>query len=121
MFPARRPGLTIHSPSATVGIQRTQGARDTATRITLPSHPAIGAQKPQPPHTMTQVTAARLRPAARIHHHFDQMRAIEILFYFFPVNFSLPEAHFQPRHTSSGGNRGSHCCDQHCAVYNDNR
>lgn len=66
MFPSRRPGLTIHSPSATVGIQRSQGARDTATRITLPSHPAIGAQKPQPPHTMTQVTAARWRPAFRI-------------------------------------------------------
>lgn len=49
-----RPGLTIHSPSATVGIQRSQASRDTATRITLPSHPAIGAQKPQPPHTMTQ-------------------------------------------------------------------
>uniref|UniRef100_A0A8C2XAV1 Sin3A-associated protein a n=1 Tax=Cyclopterus lumpus TaxID=8103 RepID=A0A8C2XAV1_CYCLU len=51
-----RPGLTIHPPSATVSIQRSQTSRDTATRITLPSHPAIGAQKPQPPHTMTQVT-----------------------------------------------------------------
>ncbi|KAM9386116.1 histone deacetylase complex subunit SAP130a isoform 2-T2 [Pholidichthys leucotaenia] len=40
-----RPGLTIHRPQTT---------RDTATRITLPSHPAIGAQKPQPPHTMAQ-------------------------------------------------------------------
>ncbi|XP_074492774.1 histone deacetylase complex subunit SAP130a isoform X3 [Sebastes fasciatus] len=49
-----RPGLTIHPPPATVSIQRSQTARDTATRITLPSHPAIGAQKPQPPHTMTQ-------------------------------------------------------------------
>ncbi|XP_031728782.1 histone deacetylase complex subunit SAP130a [Anarrhichthys ocellatus] len=49
-----RPGLTIHPPSATVSIQRSQTSRDTATRITLPSHPAIGAQKPQPPHTMTQ-------------------------------------------------------------------
>ncbi|XP_061680812.1 histone deacetylase complex subunit SAP130a isoform X2 [Syngnathoides biaculeatus] len=49
-----RPGLTIHSPPASVSIQRPQTARDTATRITLPSHPAIGAQKPQAPHTMTQ-------------------------------------------------------------------
>uniref|UniRef100_A0A8D0CW60 Sin3A-associated protein a n=1 Tax=Sander lucioperca TaxID=283035 RepID=A0A8D0CW60_SANLU len=49
-----RPGLTIHPPPATVSIQRSQKSRDTATRITLPSHPAIGAQKPQPPHTMTQ-------------------------------------------------------------------
>lgn len=49
-----RPGLTIHPPPATVSIQRPQTSRDTATRITLPSHPAIGAQKPQPPHTMTQ-------------------------------------------------------------------
>lgn len=51
----RRPGLTIHPPPAAVSIQRSQTARDTATRITLPSHPAIGAQKPQPTHTMTQV------------------------------------------------------------------
>uniref|UniRef100_A0A673CLI6 Histone deacetylase complex subunit SAP130 C-terminal domain-containing protein n=1 Tax=Sphaeramia orbicularis TaxID=375764 RepID=A0A673CLI6_9TELE len=35
-------------------IQRPQTSRDTATRITLPSHPAIGAPKPQPQHTMTQ-------------------------------------------------------------------
>nr|XP_057928977.1 histone deacetylase complex subunit SAP130a isoform X3 [Doryrhamphus excisus] len=49
-----RPGLTIHPPPATVSIQRPQTPRDTATRITLPSHPAIGAPKPQPPHTMTQ-------------------------------------------------------------------
>ncbi|XP_010737830.2 histone deacetylase complex subunit SAP130a isoform X1 [Larimichthys crocea] len=50
-----RSGLTIHPPpSATVSIQRSQTSRDTATRITLPSHPAIGGQKPQPPHTMTQ-------------------------------------------------------------------
>uniref|UniRef100_A0A668AN10 Sin3A-associated protein a n=1 Tax=Myripristis murdjan TaxID=586833 RepID=A0A668AN10_9TELE len=50
-----RPGLTIHPPPATISIQRPQTSRDTATRITLPSHPAIGAPKPQPPHTMTQV------------------------------------------------------------------
>lgn len=58
MFSSRRPGLTIHPPPATVSIQRSQTSRDTATRITLPSHPAIGAQKPQPPHTMTQVTSS---------------------------------------------------------------
>uniref|UniRef100_A0A4W6DI07 Sin3A-associated protein a n=1 Tax=Lates calcarifer TaxID=8187 RepID=A0A4W6DI07_LATCA len=49
-----RPGLTIHPPPPTVSIQRNQTSRDPNTRITLPSHPAIGAQKPQPPHTMTQ-------------------------------------------------------------------
>lgn len=49
-----RPALTIHPPPATVGIQRPQTSRDSATRITLPSHPAIGAQKAQPPHTMAQ-------------------------------------------------------------------
>uniref|UniRef100_A0A4W5K222 Sin3A-associated protein a n=1 Tax=Hucho hucho TaxID=62062 RepID=A0A4W5K222_9TELE len=48
------PGLTIHPLPTTISIQRPQGARDTATRISLPSHPAIGGQKPQPPHTMTQ-------------------------------------------------------------------
>ncbi|XP_033996795.1 histone deacetylase complex subunit SAP130a isoform X1 [Trematomus bernacchii] len=48
-----RPGLTIHPPPPTVSIQRSQTSRDNATRITLPSHPAIGSQKPQPPH-MTQ-------------------------------------------------------------------
>ncbi|MEQ2177017.1 hypothetical protein GOODEAATRI_034204, partial [Goodea atripinnis] len=49
-----RPALTIHPPPATVSIQRPQTSRDSATRITLPSHPAIGAQKAQPPHTMAQ-------------------------------------------------------------------
>uniref|UniRef100_A0A8D0CEB2 Sin3A-associated protein b n=1 Tax=Scleropages formosus TaxID=113540 RepID=A0A8D0CEB2_SCLFO len=33
---------------------RPPSSRDTATRITLPSHPAIGTPKPQAPHTMTQ-------------------------------------------------------------------
>lgn len=49
-----RPGMTIHPPPAAVSIQRPQTTRDAATRITLPSHPAVGAQKAQPPHTMTQ-------------------------------------------------------------------
>uniref|UniRef100_A0AAR2LJ75 Histone deacetylase complex subunit SAP130 C-terminal domain-containing protein n=1 Tax=Pygocentrus nattereri TaxID=42514 RepID=A0AAR2LJ75_PYGNA len=49
-----RAGLTIHPPSATISIQRPQTPRDPPTRITLPSHPAMGAQKAQPPHTMTQ-------------------------------------------------------------------
>ncbi|XP_030647554.1 histone deacetylase complex subunit SAP130a isoform X2 [Chanos chanos] len=49
-----RPGLTIHPPPATISIQRPPTPRDAATRITLPSHPAIGAQKAPPPHTMTQ-------------------------------------------------------------------
>ncbi|XP_028260274.1 histone deacetylase complex subunit SAP130a [Parambassis ranga] len=47
-----RPGLTMHPNPAS--IQRPQTSRDNTTRITLPSHPAIGAQKPQPPHTMAQ-------------------------------------------------------------------
>ncbi|KAG7249989.1 hypothetical protein CRUP_022820 [Coryphaenoides rupestris] len=49
-----RPGLTIHPPPATISIQRPQVSRDTTTRITLPSHPALGAPKPQQPHAMTQ-------------------------------------------------------------------
>ncbi|NWW49443.1 SP130 deacetylase, partial [Pedionomus torquatus] len=52
-----RPTLSIqqHPPSAAISIQRPAQPRDTATRITLPSHPAIGTQKPQL-HTMTQKT-----------------------------------------------------------------
>uniref|UniRef100_A0A3B1JKZ2 Sin3A-associated protein a n=1 Tax=Astyanax mexicanus TaxID=7994 RepID=A0A3B1JKZ2_ASTMX len=49
-----RPGLALHPPPTTISIQRPPTPRDTATRITLPSHPAMGAQKAQPPHTMTQ-------------------------------------------------------------------
>ncbi|XP_027559742.1 histone deacetylase complex subunit SAP130 isoform X1 [Neopelma chrysocephalum] len=52
-----RPTLSIqqHPPSAAISIQRPAQPRDTATRITLPSHPAIGTQKPQL-HTMAQKT-----------------------------------------------------------------
>uniref|UniRef100_A0A8D2QT15 Sin3A associated protein 130 n=1 Tax=Zosterops lateralis melanops TaxID=1220523 RepID=A0A8D2QT15_ZOSLA len=52
-----RPTLSIqqHAPSAAISIQRPAQPRDTATRITLPSHPAIGTQKPQL-HTMAQKT-----------------------------------------------------------------
>nr|XP_005165953.1 histone deacetylase complex subunit SAP130 isoform X1 [Danio rerio] len=46
--------VAIHPPPATINIQRPPTPRDTATRITLPSHPAIGGQKAQPPHTVTQ-------------------------------------------------------------------
>uniref|UniRef100_A0A3Q1I623 Histone deacetylase complex subunit SAP130 C-terminal domain-containing protein n=1 Tax=Anabas testudineus TaxID=64144 RepID=A0A3Q1I623_ANATE len=46
-----RPALTIHTPAT---VQRPQTSRDTAARITLPSHPAIGGQKSQPSHTLTQ-------------------------------------------------------------------
>ncbi|KTG34135.1 hypothetical protein cypCar_00000776 [Cyprinus carpio] len=49
----RRP-VTIHPPPTTINIQRPPTPRDTATRITLPSHPAIGTQKAQPAHTVTQ-------------------------------------------------------------------
>ncbi|XP_055501943.1 histone deacetylase complex subunit SAP130-like isoform X1 [Leucoraja erinacea] len=51
-----RPALTIqpHPSAATISIQRTQQSRDTTTRITLPSHPAVAGQKPQL-HPITQV------------------------------------------------------------------
>uniref|UniRef100_A0A3Q3ATE7 Sin3A-associated protein a n=1 Tax=Kryptolebias marmoratus TaxID=37003 RepID=A0A3Q3ATE7_KRYMA len=62
-----RPALTIHPPPATVSIQRPQTPRDTATRITLPSHPAIGTQKAQPPHTMPQKPLfSTVTPAATV-------------------------------------------------------
>ncbi|MCJ8740413.1 hypothetical protein PDJAM_G00058800 [Pangasius djambal] len=48
-----RSAITMHPPPATLSIQRAPHARDTPTRITLPSHPAIGAQKPLP-HSMAQ-------------------------------------------------------------------
>ncbi|XP_063058057.1 histone deacetylase complex subunit SAP130a isoform X2 [Engraulis encrasicolus] len=62
-----RPGLTIHQPPpATISIQRPATPRDTATRITLPSHPAIGAPK-QPPHTVTQKPIfSTVTPAATV-------------------------------------------------------
>ncbi|NWH40816.1 SP130 deacetylase, partial [Chloropsis hardwickii] len=52
-----RPTLSIqqHPPSAAINIQRPAQPRDAATRITLPSHPAMGTQKPQL-HTMAQKT-----------------------------------------------------------------
>ncbi|XP_030430707.1 histone deacetylase complex subunit SAP130 isoform X2 [Gopherus evgoodei] len=52
-----RPTLSIqqHPPSAAISIQRPAQPRDTATRITLPSHPAIGTPKQQL-HTMAQKT-----------------------------------------------------------------
>lgn len=56
VFFSSRPTLSIqqHPPTAPISIQRPAQPRDTATRITLPSHPAIGAQKQQL-HTMAQV------------------------------------------------------------------
>ncbi|CAI9616670.1 unnamed protein product [Staurois parvus] len=55
--PVLRPTLSIqqHPPPATISIQRPAQARDTGTRITLPTHPALGAQKQQL-HPMTQKT-----------------------------------------------------------------
>ncbi|KAG7488199.1 hypothetical protein MATL_G00031740 [Megalops atlanticus] len=49
-----RAGLAIHPQSATISIQRPPPSWDTAPRITLPSHPAAGAQKPQVPHATAQ-------------------------------------------------------------------
>ncbi|XP_050968240.1 histone deacetylase complex subunit SAP130a isoform X1 [Labeo rohita] len=46
-------GRPVTIQPTTINIQRPPTPRDTATRITLPSHPAIGAQKAQPPHTVT--------------------------------------------------------------------
>ncbi|XP_077344531.1 histone deacetylase complex subunit SAP130 isoform X5 [Lithobates pipiens] len=55
--PVLRPTLSIqqHPPPATISIQRSAQARDTGTRITLPTHPALGAQKQQL-HAMAQKT-----------------------------------------------------------------
>lgn len=52
-----RPPLSIqqHPPSAPISIQRPAQPRDTATRISLPSHPAIGTPKQQL-HPMAQKT-----------------------------------------------------------------
>ncbi|XP_013877797.1 histone deacetylase complex subunit SAP130a [Austrofundulus limnaeus] len=62
-----RPALTIHPPPATVSIQRPQAPRDTATRITLPSHPAIGVQKAQTSHPMAQKSLfSTVTPAATV-------------------------------------------------------
>lgn len=49
-----RSAVTIHPPQATLSIQRPPPSRDTPTRITLPSHPAIAAQKALP-HSVAQV------------------------------------------------------------------
>ncbi|XP_075717524.1 histone deacetylase complex subunit SAP130 isoform X3 [Rhinoderma darwinii] len=55
--PVLRPTLSIqqHPPPATMSIQRPAQVRDTGTRITLPTHPALGAQKQQL-HAMAQKT-----------------------------------------------------------------
>ncbi|XP_019693461.1 histone deacetylase complex subunit SAP130 isoform X6 [Felis catus] len=51
-----RPTLSIqHPPSAAISIQRPAQSRDVTTRITLPSHPALGTPKQQL-HTMAQKT-----------------------------------------------------------------
>uniref|UniRef100_A0A673HGU7 Histone deacetylase complex subunit SAP130-A-like n=1 Tax=Sinocyclocheilus rhinocerous TaxID=307959 RepID=A0A673HGU7_9TELE len=65
-----RSAVTIHPPQATLSIQRPPPSRDTPTRITLPSHPAIAAQKAlshsvaQKPifSTVTHVAAATVAP-----------------------------------------------------------
>ncbi|XP_018612424.1 histone deacetylase complex subunit SAP130-like isoform X2 [Scleropages formosus] len=47
-----RSGLAVHPPPANVSVQRPPVSRDSNTRITLPSHPAVGVQKSQ--HSMAQ-------------------------------------------------------------------
>uniref|UniRef100_A0A8C9TFJ3 Sin3A-associated protein a n=1 Tax=Scleropages formosus TaxID=113540 RepID=A0A8C9TFJ3_SCLFO len=44
--------LAVHPPPANVSVQRPPVSRDSNTRITLPSHPAVGVQKSQ--HSMAQ-------------------------------------------------------------------
>ncbi|XP_053315033.1 histone deacetylase complex subunit SAP130 isoform X3 [Spea bombifrons] len=63
--PVLRPTLSIqqHPPPATISIQRPAQARDATTRITLPSHPALGAQKQQL-HAMTQTLFGAGNPVA---------------------------------------------------------
>ncbi|CAH2246801.1 histone deacetylase complex subunit SAP130 isoform X5 [Pelobates cultripes] len=55
--PVLRPTLSIqqHPSPAAISIQRPPQTRDATTRITLPSHPALGAQKQQI-HAMAQKT-----------------------------------------------------------------
>lgn len=65
-----RSTLTIHPPPTALSIQRPPPSRDTPTRITLPSHPAIAAQKALPHSvaqkpifsTVTPVVAATVAP-----------------------------------------------------------
>uniref|UniRef100_A0A672SV77 Histone deacetylase complex subunit SAP130-like n=1 Tax=Sinocyclocheilus grahami TaxID=75366 RepID=A0A672SV77_SINGR len=65
-----RSAVTIHPPQATLSIQRPPPSRETPTRITLPSHPVIAAQKAlshsvaQKPifSTVTHVAAATVAP-----------------------------------------------------------
>ncbi|TRY91721.1 hypothetical protein DNTS_018968 [Danionella cerebrum] len=65
-----RSAVTIHPPQPTLSIQRPPPSRDTTTRITLPSHPAIAAQKALPHSvaqkpifsTVTPVAAATVAP-----------------------------------------------------------
>ncbi|KAM5163342.1 histone deacetylase complex subunit SAP130 isoform 2-T3 [Mantella aurantiaca] len=63
--PVLRPALSIqqHPPPATISIQRPAQARDTGTRITLPTHPALGAQKQQL-HAMAQTLFGTGNPVA---------------------------------------------------------
>ncbi|XP_017949259.1 histone deacetylase complex subunit SAP130 isoform X4 [Xenopus tropicalis] len=64
--PVLRPTLSIqqHPPPAAISIQRSAQARDAATtRITLPTHPALGAQKPQL-HAMAQTLFGTGNPVA---------------------------------------------------------
>uniref|UniRef100_A0A8C9STT4 Sin3A-associated protein b n=1 Tax=Scleropages formosus TaxID=113540 RepID=A0A8C9STT4_SCLFO len=51
---AQSPVITTTATHPIAAPVRPPSSRDTATRITLPSHPAIGTPKPQAPHTMTQ-------------------------------------------------------------------
>ncbi|XP_077147042.1 histone deacetylase complex subunit SAP130 isoform X12 [Ranitomeya variabilis] len=62
--PVLRPTLSIqqHPPPATISIQRPAQVRDTGTRITLPTHSALGAQKQL--HAMAQTLFGTGNPVA---------------------------------------------------------
>ncbi len=60
-----RSAVTIHPHQATLSIQRPPPSRDTPTRITLPSHPAIAAQKALS-HSVAQVEIILPHPFGNI-------------------------------------------------------
>lgn len=60
-----RSAVTIHPHQATLSIQRPPPSRDTPTRITLPSHPAIAAQKALS-HSVAQVEIILPHPFGKI-------------------------------------------------------
>lgn len=106
----RRSAITIHPPPATLSIQRAPHARDTPTRITLPSHPAIGAQKPLP-HSMAQVFILINFTLNNKMKNFFSFFVFLNNYYYFCV--FLAETNLQHRDACRCGNRGPHTGHQH--------